>query len=222
MQDEKITVKVENIHKYYEKDKIILQDINLIVKKKEIISILGTSGSGKSTLLSLIGLLDKANKGRISFPCIKRKYNHDEIRLKHIGFIYQSHCLLRNFTILENIMLPALLKGDNIRTAQSNSALLLKQVGIYDKKDNFFYQLSEGQCQRASIVRSIINKPNLILADEPTGNLDKKNSLIVFNMLKTIVLDNDSSCILLTHDQDLAKLSSSCYQLHNGMLIKKI
>lgn len=176
----------------------VFNDFNLDIHNGEIVSIIGPSGSGKSTLLHIIALLDVPSSGSVTTPLFKEK-DYASIRKNHIGFIYQYHFLIDELTILENIMISYDKKD------VSYALKILDSLNILDKKDSFPYQLSGGQKQRSAIARAIINCPNIIIADEPTGNLDKDNAENVQNILISYTKENGSTLIFATHDNNFAK-----------------
>lgn len=214
----------ENIEKtYYLKNETItvLRGIDLKVEKGKFAVIFGPSGSGKSTLLNILGSLDCPTKGRVLFNNIDLFKNDDEslskIRNKHIGFVFQFHHLLPEFTVLENIMLPAYLNGENIKSARERAFEILDILGMNDKKSRLPDELSGGERQRVAIARALINNPLLILADEPTGNLDYENTNKLMDMF--IHLKNkERTIILVTHSMDIAKLGDVVYNLREGRL----
>ena len=172
--------KTENIH--------ILKDLDLKVSEGEFISILGKSGSGKSTLLNVIGMLDSIDNGEIFIEEKKidrgNEKDIDEIKNKKIGFVFQFHYLLPEFTALENVMLPALLKGEDKKKAEEKAKKLLEEVGLGERLHHKPSELSGGEKQRAAISRALINDPEILLADEPTGNLDEETSNNIHNLFK--------------------------------------
>ena len=206
--------KTENIH--------ILKDLDLKVEEGEFISILGKSGSGKSTLLNVIGMLDSIDSGEIFIEekQIDRKNseNVDEIKNKKIGFVFQFHYLLPEFTALENVMLPALLKGGDKKETEEKAKRLLKEVGL----ENRFYhkpsELSGGEKQRAAISRALINDPEILLADEPTGNLDEETSNNIHNIFKKISVEKKQTIIVVTHSKELSNITDKKYYLKGGKL----
>ncbi len=214
----------DNIEKvYYLKNETInvLRGIDLRVEKGKFIVIFGPSGSGKSTLLNILGSLDRPTRGRVLFNDLDLFANDDRtlsrIRNKHIGFVFQFHHLLPEFTVMENIMLPALLNGEKGMNLSDRANQLLDMLGIYDKQERFPDELSGGERQRVAIGRAMINDPLLILADEPTGNLDYENTnklMEMFNHLKW----EGRTVILVTHSMDIAKLGDVVYNLREGRL----
>lgn len=203
----------------------ILDNLSLRVDEGESVSIVGPSGSGKSTLLNIIGTLDKPTSGEVLFnghdllKCDQNKLT--EIRNKEIGFIFQLHHLLPQCTVIENVLIPTLAgkskpdNGDKIQKAK----MLLENVGLQDRADYFPGQLSGGELQRVAVVRALINNPKLILADEPTGSLDNKASLILADLLGNI--DKKVSLVMVTHSTQIASLMDKKYRLENGQLISE-
>ena len=198
-------LKLQNINLKYQNDKKnlkVLNNINLTVKKKETISIVGESGSGKTSLIMLIGGLEKATSGKIYFN------NNDltnlsedkisEIRRKNIGIVFQSFYLIPNYSALENVALT--LELNKFRNPNSQAKELLYRFGLKNRFNNLPSQLSGGEQQRVAIARAIAMKPELILADEPTGNLDSENSLMISKILFNYVAEEGSSLIMVTHD----------------------
>ena len=205
-------LKLQNVNLKYQNDKKnlkVLNNINLTVKKKETISIVGESGSGKTSLIMLIGGLEKATSGKIYFN------NNDltnlsedkisEIRRKNIGIVFQSFYLIPNYSALENVALT--LELNKFRNPNSQAKELLYRFGLKNRFNNLPSQLSGGEQQRVAIARAIAMKPELILADEPTGNLDSENSLMISKILFNYVAEEGSSLIMVTHDHKLANKS---------------
>ena len=212
-------------HTYFQKYNQIrvLNNINLDISPGEIIALTGPSGTGKSTLLNIAGLLETPTIGSINLcgtDC--RLINEDQktiLRGKNIGFIFQSHRLFPEFSSLENVMLPQLLMGLSKKQALSNSKELLSTLGL---EDRFFFRpanLSGGEAQRVAIARALANSPNLILADEPTGNLDPETAKKVFELLYKLVRALNISCLVATHNVDLANSMDRRISLKHGHII---
>ena len=216
-------LKLQNVNLKYQNDKKnlkVLNNINLTVKKKETISIVGESGSGKTSLIMLIGGLEKATSGKIYFN------NNDltnlsedkisEIRRKNIGIVFQSFYLIPNYSALENVALT--LELNKFRNPDSQAKELLYRFGLKNRLNNLPSQLSGGEQQRVAIARAIAMKPELILADEPTGNLDSENSLMISKILFNYVAEEGSSLIMVTHDHKLANKSKRKIKIIDGKI----
>ena len=214
-------IRLLNISKtfYSEKNVKVLKKINYNFKKGKIYSLMGPSGSGKSTLLSLISLIDKPSSGSININNKKinpnDKKNNDLLRASKIGIIYQQDNLLNDFTALENIYFAALSAGNKKDLAVSKAKKLLKTVNLSHRCDHYPPELSGGEKQRVSIARAIINEPQIILADEPTGSLDKKNSVEIFKLLKKQINSN-RIIIFATHNRFFANKSDCLLEMTNG------
>ncbi|MDR2597536.1 MAG: ABC transporter ATP-binding protein [Treponema sp.] len=223
--ENKILLKVTNIVKNYvsgEETLNILKGINFEINEGISAAISGRSGSGKSTLLNIIGGLDSADEGSILI-------DNDEItslsekelsvyRSKRIGFIFQFHYLLKDFTALENVMLPAYIAGIKKKDAMDTAMSLLADVKLDDRRGHFPSQLSGGERQRVAVARSMVNDPALILADEPTGNLDPQNSELVAQLLYEGAQKRGKTLIVVTHDKNVAARASIRLLLENGQL----
>lgn len=219
-------MELKNINKFYSEtgNKLhILRNLNLEIKEGEFLSILGRSGSGKSTLLNIMGLLDKVDSGEI---WIDKKnvssLNEDErnkIKNNFLGFVFQFHYLLNEFTALENVMIPALLhKFNNKREIENEAKRLLEIVGLGDRLNHKPNQLSGGEKQRVAIARAMINKPAVILADEPTGNLDEETSEIIFSLFKKLNKEFNQTVIVVTHSKDLSLITDRQVYLKKGVI----
>jgi len=223
-----IMVKLENIYKTYisEGEEIhVLNGIDLEVEKGEIISIEGASGSGKSTLLNIIGIIDKPDQGNLWIDNIKIDVNQqnklDEIRALKIGFIFQHYYLLPDFNILENVMMPLwIMQKRNviIDNIQKQAKELLDLVGLSNRLYHYPSQISGGEMARATVARALVGNKKLILADEPTGNLDKENSYKIIDLLWNLQKKLQFTLIIVTHDRELAEKIPKRYKLDNGKL----
>ena len=198
----------------------VLQDINLEVKLKETLSIVGESGSGKTSLIMLIGGLEKASSGKIFFENNEiTNMSEDEIsniRRKNIGIVFQSFYLIPNYTALENVSLT--LEINKILNAEIKAKEILERFGLSERFYNLPSQLSGGEQQRVAIARSIVMKPKLILADEPTGNLDSENSELISKILFDYVSDEKASLIMVTHDNNLANRTMKKIKIKDGRI----
>ena len=200
----------------------VLNNINLTVFKGEIISLIGPSGTGKSTLLNIAGLLEQPTFGTINLSghnCTKLSEDSKTIlRGSKIGFVFQSHRLFHEFSAVENVMLPQLIMGKSKIVSKKHSIELLSILGLKNRLDFRPAKLSGGEAQRVAIARALANSPSLILADEPTGNLDATSAKNVFDILYKLVKSLDISCIFATHNNDLAKLMDRKIILKNGSI----
>ena len=198
----------------------VLQDINLEVKLKETLSIVGESGSGKTSLIMLIGGLEKASSGKIFFENNEiTNMSEDEIsniRRKNISIVFQSFYLIPNYTALENVSLT--LEINKISNAEVKAKEILERFGLSERFNNLPSQLSGGEQQRVAIARSIVMKPKLILADEPTGNLDSENSELISKILFDYVSDENASLIMVTHDNNLANRTMKKIKIKDGRI----
>ena len=214
-------IKLSKISKsfYSEKSIKVLKKINYSFKKGKIYSLMGPSGSGKSTLLSLISLIDKPSSGSIIIDNKKidflNKKKNDLLRAKKIGIIYQQDNLLNDFTALENIYFACLSAGNKKGVAIIKAKNLLKKVNLYHRLNHFPSELSGGEKQRVSIARALINEPQILLADEPTGSLDRKNSIEIFNLLKKQI-NRNRIIIFATHNRFFANKSDYILEIIDG------
>ena len=218
-----VLLKLNKVNLKYKtgKDNIrVLKDVNLTTKKKETISIVGESGSGKTSLIMLIGGLEKATSGKIFFQNNEiTKLSEDEvseIRRKNIGIIFQSFYLIPNYTAVENVALT--LELNKFKNPEKESKILLDRFGLSHRFNNLPSQLSGGEQQRVAIARAIAMKPELILADEPTGNLDTENSIMISNILFKYVKEEGSSLIMVTHDPKLANKAKRKIKIKDGKI----
>ncbi len=222
---DEIVIEAKNISKSYyngDSDLTVLNNFSIKLNKNEIITITGQSGCGKSTALNILGTLDKPDSGDV---IINGNYLNDyddnqlsSLRNELIGFVFQFHHLLPDFTALENVLIPIWIK--NVNQNDNYAMNLFDKLGIGSKINHYPSQLSGGEKSRVSLIRAIINKPIVLLADEPTGNLDKKNSKKLIDLLSKINQDYNQSIILTTHDQDVASLGDRQFLLENGSLIE--
>ena len=205
---------------FFENKKVnVLKKINFKFKLGKIYSLMGPSGSGKSTLLNIISLIDRPSNGLIKFQNQNIDFNNgkknDIFRAKNIGIVYQQDNLLTDFTALENVYLACLTAGYDKKTAQNKAKSILKKVGMINRLDYYPNEISGGEKQRVSISRALVNEPKIILADEPTGNLDKKNSEKIFSLLKKQI--NPKRLILFaTHNRFLANKSDYLLEMVDG------
>ena len=221
-----IIMKLEDIDKFYMEtgNKLhILKKLNLEVKRGEFVSILGKSGSGKSTLLNIMGLLDKIDGGKIWIDNKEvsslNEMERNNIKNHFLGFVFQFHYLMSEFTALENVMIPALLNNFKNKTEMEKEAKkLLEIVGLAERMKHKPNQLSGGEKQRVAIARAMINKPKLILADEPTGNLDEDTGELIFSLFRKINKEHNQSIVVVTHARDLSQVTDRQIYLKRGVL----
>ena len=222
-------INIENLEKtYFSKGEelTILKDLFLTVEEQSNVVIRGESGSGKSTLLNIIAGLDLPTSGVVqcgkwNVPSLKES-EQSEYRLHFLGLIFQFHYLLKDFTALENVFLPAVMSGVPKKIAIEKAKVLLSDVGLENRFNHLPSELSGGERQRASVARSLINEPSLILADEPTGNLDPQNANVVGDLLFSMVEKYKKTLLLVTHDSNLARRSSTRYKIVYGKLEKDV
>ena len=221
-----IIMKLEDIDKFYMEtgNKLhILRKLNLEVKRGEFVSILGKSGSGKSTLLNIMGLLDKIDEGKIWIDDKEvsslNEMERNNIKNHFLGFVFQFHYLMSEFTALENVMIPALLNNfKNKAEIEKEAKELLEIVGLAERMKHKPNQLSGGEKQRVAIARAMINKPKLILADEPTGNLDEDTGELIFSLFRKINKEHNQSIVVVTHARDLSQVTDRQVYLKRGVL----
>ena len=211
-------------HQYGDKDKSVrvLNGVNFSLYRGENVALLGPSGSGKSTFLHLVGLLETAHKGHIKLlgqdvaGCSDAEQTF--LRRQSIGFVYQFHNLLAEFTALENVMLPMRLAGTNSGTARDKAATLLNRLNLTERHQHYPGQLSGGEKQRVAIARALANDPALLLADEPTGNLDPASGRMVFELLLETANERGSAALVATHNPELANLMDRQITLTDGLI----
>lgn len=220
-------LQAENIHKSYgtkETAVYVLKGIDLEIKNGEFVCIVGPSGAGKSTLLHILGGLDSPDQGKFfleredfyALSDVKRA----KIRNRKIGFVFQFYHLLPEFTALENVLLPFLIKEDRsgIGKFKERGTQLLKQVGLAERVFHKPYQLSGGEQQRVAIARALVNEPKIIFCDEPTGNLDSQSGQEVISLLRELNKTNNQTLVIVTHDENIARLSHRVVYIRDGRL----
>lgn len=226
MTEKKIVLRASNIHKLFHDPKPtpILKGLNLEVSEGEIVAIKGRSGEGKSTLLHILGTLEPATHGTLQIAGYQLSlFNQSKIRNKHIGFVFQSFHLLNDLSVLDNILMPARIARVSIApgSAAHNRALqLIEEVGLKDRTHFFVKLLSGGEKQRVTIARALLNDPDILFADEPTGNLDAKTANTIHHMLLGYAKNYRKTIVLVTHSQELADLCDKQYVLKDGILIE--
>jgi len=205
----------------------VLKDISIDIEKEKITTIMGASGVGKSTLLYILGTLEMPDSGTITLNVNEKNYDYSNltekelsfIRNKHIGFIFQFHHLLPEFSVVENIMMPRLILGDSTKNAELKALELMEKIGIEKIKNQKPNEISGGEQQRAAIARALINSPDVIFADEPTGNLDSKNSNTVIDLIKEINRLMNITFVIATHSNEIATQSDRVIKMQDGRIV---
>ena len=222
-----IVLKTKNLNRYLGEGPSrvhALRDVSIEAESGKTHAMVGHSGSGKSTLLYLIGLLDRADSGQIEIDGTPTESLNDDrrtgLRNASIGFVFQFHFLIKEFTALENIMIPMRKLGKwNEREMRDRARMLLQRVGLDDKADRMGNQLSGGEQQRVAVARSLANNPALLLADEPTGNLDQKNADRVFDLIRSIAYEQGNALIMVSHNAELASRCDRVFSMEDGRIV---
>lgn len=203
----------------------VLKHVDLAIQEGEMVAVLGNSGSGKSTLLHILGTLDKATSGEVIIQNTDvNKLNRTaqaDFRNQHLGFIYQFHHLLMEFTALENVMMPLLIKGIKPNAAKVKARVLLDKVGLSHRLEHKPSSLSGGERQRVAIARALVAEPSVVLADEPTGNLDKQNGELIYSLLRELNQSLKTCFIIVTHDLELASRMDRIVRLDDGKIFEE-
>lgn len=217
-----MVLEAKDIHKSYGPLEI-LKGVNLEIPKGEILSIVGKSGAGKSTLLHILGTLDWADKGEMSIAGQRIKsLNANQLaafRNRHIGFVFQFHHLLPEFTALENVCIPGYIQRKNDAAVKRRAEELLDYLGLHDRLTHKPMQLSGGEQQRVAVARALVNQPDIIFADEPTGNLDSSASKDLHQLIRQLRDDYGQTFVIVTHNKELADLSDRCLEMKDGLLV---
>ena len=217
-----MVLQATNIHKSYGALEI-LKGVNVDIQRGEIVSIVGKSGAGKSTLLHILGTLDGADKGDLkiadtSIKTLKSKQLAD-FRNRHIGFVFQFHHLLPEFTALENVCIPGFIQHNAESIVKKRATELLEYLGLSERLTHKPTELSGGEQQRVAIARALINQPDVIFADEPTGNLDSAASQDMHRLIRQLRDDYRQTFVIVTHNKELADLSDRCLEMKDGLLV---
>ncbi len=214
-------IEVKSIAKSYDHLEV-LKNVSFDINQGEIVAIVGPSGAGKTTLLQILGTLESPDSGQIIYDDTDIfKLKSDELakfRNKNIGFVFQFHQLLPEFSLIENVMMPALIKGDSESDAEEKAAKLIKYLGLWTRKDHKPGELSGGERQRAAVARSLINKPKIVLADEPSGSLDTANRNELHKLFFDLRKDLGQTFIIVTHDENFAADADRIIHLKDGII----
>lgn len=226
MKSSKTILRAENIHKSYPVGKSselkVLKGIDLKIRKGEILAIVGPSGVGKSTLLHILGALDKPTMGKIVVDSIDVSSMNERrlasFRNKMVGFVFQFHHLLPEFTAIENVAMPGLISRKNPREVYQKAEELLEEVGLKDRMNHRPGELSGGEHQRIAFARALINNPVVVLADEPSGNLDMANSIALHELMWELVREKNTTFVIVTHNKELASQADRIIELYDGRI----
>lgn len=225
LKEARTVLRAEHLHKTYDEGTgrvDVLQDVSLAVQANEMVAIVGASGSGKSTLLHVLGLLDQPDQGRLwvadqaADGLSERKRNH--LHNQYLNFVYQFHHLLPEFSALDNVAMPLIVRRMARARARAQAALVLEQVGLANRATHFPGQLSGGERQRVALARALVTQPACVLADEPTGNLDRHTADAMFDLLRRVNRELDTAFIIVTHDPALAALAHRQLHMQAGQL----
>ncbi len=217
-------IKAEGLIKYYKRDSQtieVLKGINLEVNEEDFISIMGPSGVGKSTLLHILGLLDPPSEGRLYFmnsEIPKDEKERAKLRNNYIGFVFQQHYLLPEFNALENVIIPCLIGGMKEKEAIEKAVKALELVGLKERMLHRPGELSGGEQQRVALARAIVKEPKVLIADEPTGNLDKETGKKIAELLLQLNKDKSMAIVIATHDREMAEIAKRLYRMRDGKL----
>ena len=223
--DEDIVLVAENVAKSFggpERTIEVLKGVDLTVRRGEVAMIFGASGAGKSTLLHILGSLDVADRGRVTILGKELKLLRgsalDKLRNKTLGFVFQFHFLLPEFTALENVMMPCLISGSTSPSIRKTAEDWLQRVGLWERRLHKPAELSGGEQQRVAVARALINEPELILADEPTGNLDDATSGRLHELVRSLSEEDKKAFVVVTHKKEFSRFSGKALLLNNGVL----
>lgn len=217
-------ITIENIHKRFGSLEV-LKGISLHVKRGELVSIVGASGAGKTTLLQIMATLSRPDEGSLSIDGVALEKLNDEalsrFRNQKVGIVFQFHHLLPEFSALENVTIPALIAGRSRQEAETEARRLLQMLGLEDRADHKPSQLSGGEQQRVSIARALINKPAVLFADEPSGNLDSQNRDEIHRLFLELKAKFGQTIVLVTHDEKLASMGDRCIRIVDGRVVEE-
>lgn len=226
MTNQKMLIEVRNLSRAYgepgtDRHQVVLENLSFDIEKGESIAITGPSGSGKTTLLNLLGTLDRPDEGKIHFDGkelsrLGRK-DLEKFRNRSLGFVFQHHHLLPQFSLMENVLVPTL-PARNGNKARKRAEALVQKVGLWEHRHKYPHELSGGECQRTAVIRALVNNPDLVLADEPTGSLDHENSIQLLELLLKFNKEDGVTLVVVTHSRELALKLGKTYRLQSGNL----
>ena len=200
----------------------VLKGVDLEIYEGEIVALIGPSGSGKSTLLHILGALDRPDKGSVNLDSVKVFSLNDKelahLRNRTVGFVFQFHHLMPEFSALENVMMPKLIAGEGIKSIENKAIELLDEVGLKDRKDHKPGELSGGEQQRVAVARALINDPKIVIADEPSGNLDRSTAESLHNLILELNRNRNQTFVLATHNLELAQRANRIFKLKDGQV----
>ncbi|RLI03926.1 ABC transporter ATP-binding protein [Candidatus Bathyarchaeota archaeon] len=219
------TINLTKIYRFNSVHVVALKDVNMKIRYGEFICVVGPSGSGKSTLLNLLGTLDRPTSGKVLIDGVDTSKMNDsqlaKLRNERIGFVFQAYNLINRTTVLRNVELPAIVRGIPSEKRLQRAKELLKLMGLEDKLYRKPLTLSGGEQQRVAIARALMNNPAIILADEPTGNVDSKTSYEIFNLLKKLAHEHNTAVVVVTHNLELAQMADRIIYLRDGMIMEE-
>lgn len=215
-------IEAKNIHKSYG-DLHVLKGVDCKVAKGEVVAIVGPSGAGKSTLLHILGTLDKPDKGEVFFNDLKTDFSSSksnaDFKNKEIGFVFQFHHLLPEFTALENVCIPAYIAKEKKNVAEDKARKLLELMGLKERMSHFPSEMSGGEQQRVAVARALINRPSVVLADEPSGNLDSASAEELHKLFFKLRDELNQTFVIVTHNKDLAEMADRTLEMNDGLII---
>lgn len=218
-------LKADRLYKSYG-DLAVVNGVSLHVTKGEIVSVIGPSGAGKSTLLHLLGALDKPDKGTVTIDGTDvsglSSKKQAQFRNRHLGFVFQFHHLLPEFTAIENVSIPLWINGKSKKQGMELAEAMLRTVGLSSRLDNKPSELSGGEQQRVAIARALVNRPSIIMADEPTGNLDSANAKAIHDLFLDLRKQFDQTFVMITHNEELAKMTDRTLIMKDGRIVEEV